>query len=290
MRHVVAHGTVLSIGTAKTVTCSSLDRRRPSRASHSVRLPSRQRRCSAQLDPVVRPATSRSPQGRWLELPRPRARPGVTELPGPARLPHRSCCCTRSAAPACSPGSRRSSRARERYRVVVFDQRWHGRGIISRSFSLHDCADDVAARDHRARARATPIVAGYSMGSIIAQRVWRQHPDARRRPGARAPRPTTSGTDRSERVFHAGMEISDGRAADALEVADRAPRHAASTAEALDLGPTDIARVGARRVAQHQPVGGRPGRRRARPAPLDARGSSRIDVPDRGRGHPARTR
>jgi 3-oxoadipate enol-lactonase len=34
---------------------------------------------------------------------------------------------------------------RARYRVVVFDQRWHGQGIRSPHFRLEDCADDVAA-------------------------------------------------------------------------------------------------------------------------------------------------
>lgn len=62
----------------------------------------------------------------------------------------------------------------ERYRVVTLDQRWHGRGIQSDEFSLHDCADDVASLiDVLGLDR--PIIAGYSMGSIIAQRMWRQH-------------------------------------------------------------------------------------------------------------------
>lgn len=64
----------------------------------------------------------------------------------------------------------------QRYRVVTLDQRWHGRGIQSEQFSLHDCADDVAALiDVLDLDR--PIVGGYSMGSIVAQRVWRQHPE-----------------------------------------------------------------------------------------------------------------
>src|SRR4051812_31631756 len=33
----------------------------------------------------------------------------------------------------------------QRYRVLTLDQRWHGRGIQSEAFDLHDCADDVAA-------------------------------------------------------------------------------------------------------------------------------------------------
>src|SRR3954464_142811 len=33
----------------------------------------------------------------------------------------------------------------ENYRVIAFDQRWHGRGIRSEQFLLADCADDVVA-------------------------------------------------------------------------------------------------------------------------------------------------
>ena len=62
-----------------------------------------------------------------------------------------------------------------RFRVVTLDQRWHGRGIQSAEFSLADCADDVAALADVLGLREV-IVAGYSMGSIVAQRVWRQHP------------------------------------------------------------------------------------------------------------------
>jgi pimeloyl-ACP methyl ester carboxylesterase len=62
-----------------------------------------------------------------------------------------------------------------RYRVVTLDQRWHGQGIMSEEFSIHDCADDAAALIEEL-GLAEVVVAGYSMGSIIAQRIWRQHP------------------------------------------------------------------------------------------------------------------
>ena len=94
----------------------------------------------------------------------------------------------------------------ERFRVVTLDQRWHGRGITSAEFSLYDCADDaVALLDHLGIERA--VVAGYSMGSIVAQRVWRQHPDRV------AGLVLCATTDRfrssaSERVFHAGLELA----------------------------------------------------------------------------------
>ncbi|GAB4011071.1 alpha/beta fold hydrolase [Nocardioides ultimimeridianus] len=64
----------------------------------------------------------------------------------------------------------------ERYRVVTFDQRWHGRGIRSAGFSLDDCADDgVAVLDALGIARA--VVVGYSMGGASAQVLWHRHPD-----------------------------------------------------------------------------------------------------------------
>ncbi|CAM3202304.1 alpha/beta fold hydrolase [Nocardioides dubius] len=62
----------------------------------------------------------------------------------------------------------------KRYRVITLDQRSHGRGITQGTFSLYDCADDVAALlDVLGLEKA--LIAGYSMGSIVAQRVWRQH-------------------------------------------------------------------------------------------------------------------
>ena len=65
---------------------------------------------------------------------------------------------------------------RSRYRVVTFDQRWHGQGICSPSFSLDDCADDaVAVADLLGLDRV--LLAGYSMGSLVAQLAWRRHPD-----------------------------------------------------------------------------------------------------------------
>jgi pimeloyl-ACP methyl ester carboxylesterase len=63
----------------------------------------------------------------------------------------------------------------QHYRVVTFDQRWHGRGIRSRRFRLADCADDVAAvLDALGIEKALPV--GYSMGGAIAQLFWKQHP------------------------------------------------------------------------------------------------------------------
>jgi pimeloyl-ACP methyl ester carboxylesterase len=65
---------------------------------------------------------------------------------------------------------------RRNYRVVTFDQRWHGRGIRSAEFRLDDCADDaVAVLDSLEIDQA--IVVGYSMGGAIAQLLWRRHPE-----------------------------------------------------------------------------------------------------------------
>ena len=69
--------------------------------------------------------------------------------------------------PAIEPLSRR-------FRVVTLDLRWHGQGIHDGDFSLVDCADDVGALIDVLELEEV-LVAGYSMGSIVAQRVWRQH-------------------------------------------------------------------------------------------------------------------
>jgi 3-oxoadipate enol-lactonase len=62
-----------------------------------------------------------------------------------------------------------------RYRVVMLDQRWHGRGIRSPHFRLEDCADDVVAlADTLGVERVIPV--GYSMGALVAQLVARRHP------------------------------------------------------------------------------------------------------------------
>ena len=145
----------------------------------------------------------------------------------------------------------------ERYRVVVFDQRWHGRGIISENFSLHDCADDVAAVIAEL-GLDRPIVAGYSMGSVVAQRVWRQHPDV---VGGLVLAATTDHfrTNGRERVFHAGMELAMGVAAHARQVADRALGHPVHGRGARHR-PDRHGQWALERVAQHQPVGRRPRR------------------------------
>jgi pimeloyl-ACP methyl ester carboxylesterase len=62
-----------------------------------------------------------------------------------------------------------------RYRVVALDLRGHGRSSAPDGrFRLADCADDVAAAAH-ALGLERVILVGYSMGSQVAQLVWRRH-------------------------------------------------------------------------------------------------------------------
>src|SRR4051794_40196636 len=65
---------------------------------------------------------------------------------------------------------------RRRYRVVLIDQRGHGARLVGTQFRLEDCADDLAAvADELGIERL--VVVGYSMGGLIAQLMWRRHPD-----------------------------------------------------------------------------------------------------------------
>lgn len=123
------------------------------------------------------------------------------------------------------------------YRVVVFDQRWHGQGIASEHFSLYDCADDVAAVID-ALGLENVFVAGYSMGSIVAQRMWRQHPD---KVSGLILCATTDyfRTTPSEVIFHESLEIAmfGLRSLSRSQTVRKATR---STARALRLEPSDI--------------------------------------------------
>lgn len=175
------------------------------------------------------------PEGRWLELPR-RGRTWLTDVPGPTEdapaivLLHAvGCTGMLTWFPLIEELSKR-------FRVVTFDQRWHGRGIVSDNFSLHDCADDAAVAILEL-GLTDPIVAGYSMGGVVAQRVWRQHPDL---VGGLVLAATTDHfrTTGSERIFHESMELSMGalRALSRSKVVNSATRLAA---EALQVPATD---------------------------------------------------
>lgn len=61
-------------------------------------------------------------------------------------------------------------------RVVAFDLRWHGQGIDAAEYALEDCADDVVAvLDELGIPSA--VVAGYSLGGVVAQLTAHRHPD-----------------------------------------------------------------------------------------------------------------
>jgi pimeloyl-ACP methyl ester carboxylesterase len=179
------------------------------------------------------------PEGYDLELPG-RGTTYVTDVPGPPGAPTvlllHAVGCTGMLTwfPAVEALS-------QRYRVVVFDQRWHGRGIQSDRFSLYDCADDVAAVIEELEL-GDVIVAGYSMGSVIAQRVWRQHPEKIRGLVLCATTDRFRNTP-SETVFHQSMGLTMAalRSLSRYAVVRRTARQAARNAvRALDVEPTDI--------------------------------------------------
>jgi 3-oxoadipate enol-lactonase len=176
------------------------------------------------------------PEGRLVDLPG-RGSTYVTDTPGPSPdsttvvLLHALGC---TGLLTWFPVIERLAR---RHRVVTLDQRWHGQGIQSEAFSLHDCADDVAALCAALDVEEA-IVAGYSMGGVVAQRVWRQHPSLV------TGLVLCSTTDRfqlnpAERLFFTGMGASmlGLREVSRSSAASRATRAAAS---AVDLRPTDI--------------------------------------------------
>lgn len=179
---------------------------------------------------------ARIPAGRMVELPG-RGSTYVTDTPGPTPgaptvvlLHALGCTGLLTWYPAVEPLARR-------FRVVTLDQRWHGRGIRSEDFSLRDCADDVAALLDVLELEQV-IVAGYSMGGIVAQRVWRQHPD---RVGGLVLAATSDRfqVNAAERAFFAGMGISM-LATRQLSRSRTAVRATRSAARALALEPHDV--------------------------------------------------
>ena len=119
------------------------------------------------------PAIDSIPEGRIVDLPG-RGRTYVVDIPGPTPdaptivLLH-ALGCTAYLSWVASFGE-----LAKRFRVITFDQRWHGRGIRSEQFRFADCADDVVhVLDACGVDRA--IVAGYSMGGAVAQLTWVRH-------------------------------------------------------------------------------------------------------------------
>jgi pimeloyl-ACP methyl ester carboxylesterase len=183
---------------------------------------------------------ARIPEGRMLALPG-RGETYVTDTPGPSPdaptvlLLHAvGCTGLLTWFPSIEPLSRR-------HRVVTLDQRWHGRGIQSPEFSLADCADDAVAVIDALDLRDV-IVAGFSMGSVVAQRVWRQHPD--RIDGL----VLCATTDRfrstvAERTFHTalGAAMAATRGLSHSRTAARAARAAGrATNRTLGIAPDDV--------------------------------------------------
>ncbi|MGA8258152.1 MAG: alpha/beta hydrolase [Nocardioides sp.] len=176
------------------------------------------------------------PPGQMVELPG-RGSTYVTDTPGPSPksptivlLHALGCTGLLTWFPAIEPLSRR-------FRVVTLDQRWHGQGIKSEEFSLYDCADDVAALIDVLELKDV-VVAGYSMGGVVAQRMWRQHADKIQ--GL----VLCSTTDKfqlnlAERLFFTGMGAGmlSARSISSTATVARATRAAA---ESMDLEPSDI--------------------------------------------------
>ncbi|MBB5917254.1 pimeloyl-ACP methyl ester carboxylesterase [Nocardia transvalensis] len=113
------------------------------------------------------------PAGRMVELPG-RGRTYLVDIPGPGGAPtvillHGL---VTTAMLNWFPALAELS---ERYRVVLYDQRWHGRGIRSPRWELDDLADDVVAVADLLGVER-PILAGYSMGGIVAQLAAHRHP------------------------------------------------------------------------------------------------------------------
>lgn len=179
---------------------------------------------------------ARIPPGRIVELPG-RGSTYVTDTPGPdadsptiVLLHALGCTGLLTWFPSIAPLS-------GRFRVITLDQRGHGQGIQDEHLSLVDCADDaVALLDVLGIESA--LFGGFSMGSIVAQRVWRQHPS---RVEGLVLAATTDRFRKSviERLFFAAMEgaMLGARGIASSRAASRATRAAA---EAVDFEPTDI--------------------------------------------------
>ncbi|MFC4128402.1 alpha/beta fold hydrolase [Nocardia rhizosphaerae] len=128
---------------------------------------------SIRTGPFVVPDVDDVPEGRMLDLPG-RGRTYVVDLPGPPDAPTlillhgTACTAVLNWFPALATLA-------EHYRVVLFDQRWHGRGIRSPRFRLDDCADDVVAvADALGIGRF--VCVGYSLGGIVSLLTARRHP------------------------------------------------------------------------------------------------------------------
>ena len=174
----------------------------------------------------------------------------------------------------------------KRFRVVTLDLRWHGQGIRSEEFSLADCADDVAALIDLLELDDV-IVAGYSMGSIVAQRVWRQHPGQGQRTGPRSDhRPVPAEPGRTCVLHRDGRQHARRPAASRAAVR-RSPPPALLTTGSTSIPPTCTS---GRCASSARPARGRSVRRWRRSGGITpARGSAGSTCPPRS-SSPPRTR
>ncbi|RJO69984.1 alpha/beta fold hydrolase [Nocardia panacis] len=117
------------------------------------------------------------PAGRMIDLPN-RGTTYLVDIPGPPGAPalillHGVACTARlNWFPALTALS-------ERFRVLLFDQRWHGRGIRAGSFRVVDCADDIPAVLD-ALGLESALCAGYSLGGAVTLLAARRHPNRMR--------------------------------------------------------------------------------------------------------------
>ncbi|WP_405496507.1 alpha/beta fold hydrolase [Nocardia sp. NBC_00511] len=141
---------------------------------HSTDKPTASSRRGRRLSPRISRLTE-VPQGRMVELPG-RGSTYLVDLPGPTPESPTVLLLHGMATTAMLNWFPSLAELNEHFRVVLYDQRWHGHGIRSERFDLDDLADDaVAVADTVGIER--PIVAGYSLGGLIAQLVAHRHPD-----------------------------------------------------------------------------------------------------------------
>lgn len=120
------------------------------------------------------PDIAEVPGGRLQELPG-RGRTYVVDIAGPAGAPtlvllHGTAC---TAYLGWFPSLAALS---AHYRVILFDQRWHGRGIRSEHFAVDDCADDVIAVLD-ALGVAGAVCVGFSLGGVVSLAAAHRHPE-----------------------------------------------------------------------------------------------------------------
>ncbi|MGV9817821.1 alpha/beta fold hydrolase [Nocardia xishanensis] len=120
------------------------------------------------------PDMAEVPGGRLVELAG-RGRTYVVDMPGPEGAPT-VILLHGTASTAYLTWFPALAALAQHYRVILFDQRWHGRGIRSPRFSVDDCADDVLALAD-AMGVERPLCAGYSLGGVVALTAAHRHPD-----------------------------------------------------------------------------------------------------------------